>query len=41
MFIQKNELDILLITEEIPKSQVNPITDAQLKVGIVQPWCSG
>ena len=32
MFIQKDEPDILLITEVIPKSQVNPITDALLKV---------
>ena len=32
MFIQKDDPDILLITEVIPKSQVNPITDALLKV---------
>ena len=32
MFIQKDEPDILLITEVIPKSQVNPITNALLKV---------
>ena len=32
MFIQKDVPDVMLITEVIPKKQINPITDALLKI---------
>ena len=32
MFIQKDMPDVMLITEVIPKKQINPITDALLKI---------